>query len=120
MTHGADACGTEPAASRADPNLVRAMAEPPDARLPLAPAQEGLWLLDRLHPGGATYNEFHALVLAGPLDRGALARAFDALVARHPALRTRFVLEGGRPWIPIPAWSARWCCPMPMSPDTRV
>ena len=98
MTHGADACGTEPAASRADPNLVRAMAEPPDARLPLAPAQEGLWLLDRLHPGGATYNEFHALVLAGPLDRGALARAFDALVARHPALRTRFVLEGGRPW----------------------
>ncbi|MCE7877995.1 MAG: hypothetical protein DYH14_11880, partial [Betaproteobacteria bacterium PRO3] len=74
------------------------MAEPPDARLPLAPAQEGLWLLDRLHPGGATYNEFHALVLAGPLDRGALARAFDALVARHPALRTRFVLEGGRPW----------------------
>jgi amino acid adenylation domain-containing protein len=68
-----------------------------DAPAPLSCAQEGLWLLDRLHPGQSRYNEAHALVLAGALDRRALERALVAIVDRHAPLRTRFALEDGKP-----------------------
>ncbi|RDG34967.1 non-ribosomal peptide synthetase [Streptomyces corynorhini] len=41
------------------------------------------------------YNEAIAYSLRGPLDRAALARALDSLVARHEVLRTRLVPHGG-------------------------
>ncbi len=65
--------------------------------LPLSFAQERLWFLDRLQPGGAVYNVPLALRLTGALDRGALAAALAALVDRHEAVRTTFASEGGRP-----------------------
>src|SRR5439155_772435 len=43
------------------------------------------------------YNMPTALRLKGPLDTGALERALNALVARHEALRTRFVCKGEYP-----------------------
>src|SRR5439155_27191597 len=58
-------------------------------------AQELLWLLDRATPGLTAYNMTIARPLAGPLDAAALRRAFDALVARHEALRTRFAAGEG-------------------------
>ena len=64
---------------------------------PLSCSQEGLWLLDRLHPGQSRYNEAHALVLVGALDRRALERALAAIVDRHAPLRTRFAFEDGKP-----------------------
>ena len=38
-----------------------------------------------------------ALRLRGALDRGALERALDAIVARHEALRTTFAAVDGEP-----------------------
>lgn len=73
------------------------MTPDPDASFTLACAQEGLWLLDRLHPGLARYNEAHALELRGALDVEALERALAAIVGRHAPLRTRYAFEGGRP-----------------------
>ncbi|WP_027171574.1 non-ribosomal peptide synthetase [Methylobacterium sp. 10] len=57
---------------------------------PLSYAQERLWLIGRMGGDAALLHIAGGLDLAGPLDRGALARALDALVARHPALRTGF------------------------------
>ncbi|MFH8989500.1 non-ribosomal peptide synthase/polyketide synthase [Streptomyces sp. NPDC017940] len=65
--------------------------------LPLSFAQQRLWFLDRLSPGDAGYNSAVALRLTGPLDRTALSRAIDTLVARHEALRTTFEENEGRP-----------------------
>jgi amino acid adenylation domain-containing protein len=67
---------------------------------PLAPsfAQQRLWFLAQL--GGGAAEAYHmplALRLDGPLDRAAVARALDALVARHEALRTRFTAVAGEP-----------------------
>src|SRR5262252_800935 len=56
-------------------------------RIPVSYAQQRLWIADRLDPDAALYNLTTALRLRGPLDRGALHRALDALVARHEALR---------------------------------
>ncbi|HEX9032484.1 MAG TPA: amino acid adenylation domain-containing protein, partial [Streptosporangiaceae bacterium] len=65
------------------------------ADLPLSYGQDQLWFLDRFAPGLPTYNIPQALRLSGPLDRPALSRALDGLVARHEALRTRLVAGPG-------------------------
>ncbi|QKV91249.1 non-ribosomal peptide synthase/polyketide synthase [Streptomyces sp. NA02950] len=65
--------------------------------LPLSFAQTRLWFLHTLQPDEAGYNSAVALRLTGVLDRPALSRALDALMARHEALRTVFEDTGGRP-----------------------
>ncbi|MGV9360744.1 non-ribosomal peptide synthetase [Amycolatopsis sp. NPDC003731] len=64
---------------------------------PLSSGQQRLWTVSQLDGAGAAYNETMAFALRGPVDREALQRAFDALAERHEALRTRFVVEDGRP-----------------------
>nr|WP_279635659.1 non-ribosomal peptide synthetase [Corallococcus carmarthensis] len=64
---------------------------------PLSFAQQRLWLLDQLQPGDASYNLPTALRLSGHLDVESLRRAFEALVARHEALRTTFHQHQGQP-----------------------
>jgi amino acid adenylation domain-containing protein len=64
---------------------------------PLSPAQERLWVVEQLSPGTAVYNEAYRSRLAFPVAMVALARAIDALVARHEILRTRFLAPDGRP-----------------------
>ncbi|MGV9328736.1 amino acid adenylation domain-containing protein [Streptosporangium sandarakinum] len=67
-------------------------------RAPLSPAQERLWLLQRLDPGNAAYTMYLARRLRGPLDEDALTRALTDVLTRHESLRTRFVEEDGVPW----------------------
>jgi amino acid adenylation domain-containing protein len=81
---GAPASGPIPPAPRA-------------GSIPLSFAQERLWFLDRLTPGGAAYNLPLALRVRGPLDPAALERAFAEAARRHEMLRTAFVERGGRP-----------------------
>ncbi|HET6705302.1 condensation domain-containing protein, partial [Amycolatopsis sp.] len=64
---------------------------------PLSSGQQRLWTVSQLDGAGPAYNETMAFELRGPLDCGALQRAFDALADRHEALRTRIVVEDGRP-----------------------
>jgi amino acid adenylation domain-containing protein len=80
--------------SRADdPPLAPA---PRDRELPASFAQEGLWLLDRLQPGGAAYNLAVACRIGGALDVPALARSLGEVVRRHEVLRTTLHLVEGR------------------------
>ncbi len=67
------------------------------AERPLSFAQERLWFLDQMAPESSAYNIVDALRLRGRLDVAALARAWNALVARHEPLRTVFEATGGRP-----------------------
>lgn len=88
----------ESAAVRATPGQGGAGMPADRARL-RAPsyAQQRLWFLSRLTGVSEAYHMPLAVELAGPLDRAALARALDALVARHEALRTRFASVAGEP-----------------------
>ncbi|HET7463150.1 MAG TPA: condensation domain-containing protein, partial [Longimicrobium sp.] len=68
------------------------------AGLPLSFAQQRLWFIDQLEGAGAAYHVPTRLRLRGGLDRAALVRALDRIVARHEALRTTFVTaDGGAP-----------------------
>ena len=76
----------EPDADRA--TLRRGGIEPlPDrtGRLELSFAQQRLWFLSRLAGVSEAYHMPLAMALTGPLDRAALTRALDTLVARHEA-----------------------------------
>ncbi len=65
--------------------------------LPLSPAQERLWILDRFEPGTDAFNMPLSLGLRGQLDPQALRRALDAVVERHESLRTTFASVSGVP-----------------------
>nr|QEO74317.1 AMP-dependent synthetase and ligase [uncultured bacterium] len=65
--------------------------------MPLSFAQQRLWFFDQLERHSPLYNLAAAINLHGELNRPALEHAFNAVVARHEALRTTFPSEGGRP-----------------------
>ena len=58
--------------------------------LPLSFAQQRLWFLAQLERVSQAYHIPLGLRLQGDLDRAAMKRALDRLVARHEALRTTF------------------------------
>ncbi|HEY6351382.1 MAG TPA: condensation domain-containing protein, partial [Candidatus Angelobacter sp.] len=60
-------------------------------------AQERLWFLAQIEGGRKAYQNLHGLQLRGELDRAALRRALNQIVARHEALRTVFALVDGKP-----------------------
>jgi amino acid adenylation domain-containing protein len=82
----AEVFGYERSSRRAGPVLP--VPRRPGEALPLSPAQERLWFLDRMLPGSPVYNACRDLRLHGPLDPAALAGALREVVRRHEALRT--------------------------------
>ena len=65
--------------------------------LPLSFAQERLWFLAQIEGGSKAYQNLSGLQLRGELDRAALRRALNQIVARHEALRTVFTLVDEKP-----------------------
>ncbi|HYG62068.1 MAG TPA: amino acid adenylation domain-containing protein, partial [Thermoanaerobaculia bacterium] len=63
---------------------------PREAHLPLSFAQQRLWFLERLSPGGVAYNIPLAVRLSGALDAQVLENALLEVARRHEALRTTF------------------------------
>ncbi len=53
-------------------------------------AQQRLWFLEQLEPGGSAYNMTAAFRLTGRLRLAALEQSLNEIVARHEALRTTF------------------------------
>ncbi|WP_280347236.1 non-ribosomal peptide synthetase [Nocardia neocaledoniensis] len=84
------ACAAELARlTRADRRpALRALPRPD--RVPLSPAQQRMWFLNRFDTRTAAYNIPVVLRLTGALDIEALRRAFGDVVARHEILRTRY------------------------------
>ena len=65
--------------------------------LPLSFGQQSLWVVYQLAPQSPAYNFLYAARITSDLDEAALVRACQALVERHPPLRSTFRLEEGKP-----------------------
>ena len=65
---------------------------------PLTYAQEPIWFLDQLEPGGASYLISSIHRLSGALRISVLEGALTELVRRHESLRTTFLSSGGKPF----------------------
>jgi amino acid adenylation domain-containing protein len=63
--------------------------------LPLSEGQQGLWMLEQLHPGSADYNIPIAFRVRGPWNPAAFEQAVNAVYARFPILRSVFVEAEG-------------------------
>ncbi len=75
----------------------------------LSPAQERLWFLEELYPGGPAYLVSAAMQVRGHLREDLLSRAVDALVVRHETLRTAFPdLDGTPVAVVAPRADVRW------------
>jgi len=64
---------------------------------PLSFAQQRMWFLEQWEPGGFTHNGSRAFRLRGSIDADALERALAAMVDRHEALRTVYLVEAREP-----------------------
>ncbi|QDF05535.1 non-ribosomal peptide synthetase [Myxococcus xanthus] len=84
-TEGAEARLGVPAALPGDPAAF------------VSDGQQALWFLQRMAPGSKAYHVSQAVRFVTTVDGGALARAFSALVARHPALSSAFPEVQGAP-----------------------
>jgi amino acid adenylation domain-containing protein len=63
---------------------------------PAAHGQRALWFLHQSHPQSAAYNVVFSARVRSEIDLPALRRSFQALVDRHPSLRTTFRAESDR------------------------
>ncbi|MGX6999433.1 amino acid adenylation domain-containing protein [Caballeronia sp. KNU42] len=69
----------------------------PAGPLPLSPAQEGLWFMQRLAPLSTAYHLARAFHLRGQANISALEQALNVVSARQAVLRTRFAELDGKP-----------------------
>ncbi|ARU63537.1 hypothetical protein CBW65_22905 [Tumebacillus avium] len=69
----------------------------PEGAVPLTFAQERIWVMEQLEPGGAAYNIPLAVEMNGQLDLTVLARCINEVISRHETLRTTFKTAGGKP-----------------------
>ncbi|WP_081916594.1 non-ribosomal peptide synthetase [Luteibacter sp. 9135] len=77
-----------------------------DEAIPLSFSQQQLWIVDQVSGGSPHYNMPFALRLRGDLDRSAMQRGLEAIIARHAVLRTVFArTEAGPVQVIQPAGS---------------
>ncbi|MFF1506930.1 amino acid adenylation domain-containing protein [Streptomyces sp. NPDC058326] len=101
----------------AEPAGAEAAPAPTEAGPALSLGQRRLWFLEKFAPGSRAYVVPGVLRLYGELDQDVLRGALDAIVERHPALRTGFTDEGGRP---VPFVHTGLTCPFEVIDRTSV
>ncbi|MFJ6464774.1 acyltransferase domain-containing protein [Streptomyces sp. NPDC091387] len=65
---------------------------------PVSHGQASLWFMQQVAPDAVPYNFMVAARIRREVDEQALDRAVQAVMERHPALRTLFVEAGGSPY----------------------
>lgn len=70
--------------------------EPVEPETALSPAQQRMWLFEKIEGNGTAYNIASVLRARGALDVDALEWSINDIVRRHEILRTRFVEADGQ------------------------
>lgn len=59
--------------------------------LPLSFAQQRLWFMEQLQPGGVAYNILSGVKLSGDSNLDVLAASLNEIIRRHEVLRTNAI-----------------------------
>jgi len=104
-----DISGLSPESKRALlSQLLMEEAEDSALAYPLSYGQRSMWFIHKLAPASAAYTITYAGRIRGELDVPALERAAQALVDRHPMLRTTYAERDGQPvQLVHPQWPVR-------------
>lgn len=78
-------------------DLLRRKATGQVMRQPMSRGQKALWFLHQSMPDSAAYHVAFAACVRSAIDTGALWRAAQGLVDRHPQLRATFDMVDGQP-----------------------
>src|SRR5947209_1855276 len=78
-------------------SLLERLLRRQDAVCALSYGQQALWFLSQMAPDSAAYNCSIAIRVRSRFDVRGLRRALQALIERHPALRTTFTTVAGEP-----------------------
>lgn len=78
---------------KANDEAMRRLPDDVRARTEALFSQQRLWFLWQLSPESRAYHVSGGLRLHGRVDRDALRASFEAIVARHETLRTRFIAD---------------------------
>ncbi len=96
MSDGIDTTNLSSAQKRALlAQLLQQKAERAKTTAPLSSAQRALWFLYEMAPDATAFNIMCALRIRSSVDIPALRRSFQALIDRHPALRTTYGMQQG-------------------------
>jgi non-ribosomal peptide synthetase component F/acyl carrier protein len=68
---------------------------PKDGPIPLSYAQQRLWFMEKLFEGKSLYHMPTVLKIEGDIDKEALRKSLDHIVARHEILRTKLISKDG-------------------------
>jgi phthiocerol/phenolphthiocerol synthesis type-I polyketide synthase C len=107
---GVDAARPDPtpAADTTTPDKAPVQAEVSASVHPLSYGQRSMWFLHKLAPASPAYTITYAGRITGGVDASALERAAQALVERHPILRTTYAVHDGQPvQLVHPYWPVR-------------
>ena len=109
MDKSIDISGLSPEKKRALlSQLLMEQAEESASAYPLSYGQRSMWFIHKLAPASAAYTITYAARISGELDVLALERAAQALVDRHPMLRTTYTEREGQPvQLVHPQWPVR-------------
>jgi hypothetical protein len=77
--------------------LLRKKVSGSNSFYPLSDNQQGIWFLCQFVPKSSIYNVSFAARISSDVNTPALRRAFQALVDRHPSLRTTVTVRSGKP-----------------------
>ncbi len=77
--------------------LLQKKASSAKSELPLSYGQQSLWFLYKLAPQSWAYNVIFSARIRSQVDIPGLGRALQALIERHPALRTTYTTRESRP-----------------------
>jgi acyl-CoA synthetase (AMP-forming)/AMP-acid ligase II/aryl carrier-like protein len=76
---------------------IKISGEEQSSHFDLSQTQKALWFFYKLAPEDAAYNVAFAVRIGSHANISALETAFQKVVDRHPAFRTRFAERNGRP-----------------------
>ncbi len=109
MDKSIDISGLSPEKKRALlSQLLMEEAEESASVYPMSYGQRSMWFIHKLAPASAAYTVTYAARISGELNVPALERAAQALVDRHPMLRTTYAERDGQPvQLVHPQWPVR-------------